>query len=58
MYQVFCDDSLIYDPTIQELKITAAKLNLELNKTGSFTFTVYPSNPMVDKLKKLKSIIT
>ena len=58
MYQVFCDDSLIYDPTVQELKITAAKLNLELNKTGSFTFTVYPSNPMVDKLKKLKSIIT
>lgn len=57
MYQVFCDDSLIYDPTIQELKITAAKVTLELNKTGSFVFTIYPSNPMINKLKKLKSII-
>lgn len=58
MYQVFCDDNLIYDPTIAELKIASAKVTLELNKTGSFTFTIYPSNPYIGILKKLKSVIT
>ncbi len=38
MYRVYCDDKLLYDPRIEELKINNAKLNLELNKTSSFSF--------------------
>lgn len=58
MYQVYCDNNLIYDPRVDDLKIINAKLDLELNKTGSFTFEIYPSNANYTKLEKMKSIIT
>ena len=58
MYQVYCDNNLIYDPRVDELKIINPKIDLELNKTGSFDFEIYPSNPNYSKLQKLKSIIT
>lgn len=59
MYRVYCDSYLIFDTRKSEnLKILNPKVSLELNKTGSFTFTIYPSHPHYDKLKKLKSIIT
>lgn len=57
MYRVYCDDFLIYDTKIEDLTLVSPKLELELNKTGSFTFTIYPQNPYYNKLKKLKSII-
>lgn len=57
MYKVYCDNYLIYDTRLTELTIINPSLNLELNKTGSFTFTIYPSHPYYDKLQKLKSII-
>lgn len=58
MYRVFCDNYLIYDPHIENLKIISPKLDLEVNKTGSFEFEIYTSNPYYDRLQKLKSIIT
>lgn len=58
MYQVYSDNNLIYDPRIDTLKIINPTLNLELNKTGSFEFEIYPSNPNYNTLEKLKSIIT
>lgn len=58
MYKVYCDHFLIYDTKVESLKIFSAKLELELNKTGSFDFSIYPSHPYFDKLKRLKSIIT
>lgn len=58
MYKVYCDNFLIYDTKVESLKIFSAKLELELNKTGSFDFSIYPSHPYFDKLKRLKSIIT
>ena len=57
MYQVFCDDELIYNPSIDALKIKSPKVNLEVNKAGSFEFKIYPNHPFYDDLKKLKSII-
>lgn len=57
MYKVYCDNYLIYDTRLTELTIINPSLNLELNKTGSFTFTIYQSHPYYDKLQKLKSII-
>ncbi len=57
MYKVYCDEYLIHDTRISNLDIISPNLNLELNKTGTFTFTIYPSHPYFDKLKKLKSMI-
>lgn len=62
MYKVYCTNggirSLIYDNHVPTLEIFNAKLELELNKTGSFEFTIYPKHIRYDELKKMKSIIT
>lgn len=58
MYKVFSDGYTIYDYRLEKYKIFDAKLDQELNKTGAFTFTIYPDNPNIDKLHKMKSIVT
>ena len=58
MYKVYSDNYLLYDPEIETLKIFSPKLDVELNKTGSFDFLIHPEHPYFDKLEKLKSIIT
>ena len=58
MYQVRCDDNIIYDLRDEDLKIISPKLTTEVNKTGTFNFTIPQSNPGYDLIKKLKSIIT
>lgn len=57
MYKVYCDDFLLYDGKREDLKMFDAKIQLELNKVGSFGFTLYPKHPQFNRLKKLKSII-
>lgn len=57
MYKVYCDNFLIYDTQLEDLKIINPKLDLELNKTGTFSFKIYPEHPYYNKLQKLKSII-
>lgn len=57
MWKVYCDNYLIYNAELDDYKIYSPSLNLELNKTGSFAFTICPDHPNYDKLKKLKSII-
>lgn len=58
MYRVFCDGALLYDVDVPSLRIFNTKLELELNKTGSFSFTIYPDHPFYNALRKLRSIIT
>ena len=58
MYQVYCDGQLLYDPRLQEYQLLSPSLSLELNKTGTFTFTMYPDHPGYGVISKLKSIIT
>ena len=58
MYQVKCDEFVIYDLRDSNLKIISPKLTTEVNKTGTFDFTIPEQNPYYDKIKKLKSIIT
>lgn len=55
--QVFVDDNAVYDPRVDELVIMQDKLNLELNKSGSYVFTVPPNNPYYGTFNKLKSIV-
>lgn len=57
MYRVYCDEQLLYDSRLQSLKIFGASLDLELNKTGSFTFTMQQDHPRYDLIQKMKSII-
>lgn len=58
MYKVYCDSLLLYHSKLESLKIFNPSLELELNKTGSFVFTVYPDHPQYGWIQKLKSIIT
>lgn len=57
MYQITCDDELVYDPRVDELAIESGKLSLTVNKTGTLTFTLPVTHPMRDQIKKLKSVI-
>ncbi len=58
MYRVYCDGKLLYHSSLESLKIFGASLDLELNKTGSFAFTMQQNHPRYDLVKKMKSIIT
>lgn len=58
MYRVYCDGATLYNSSLESLKIFNPSLELELNKTGSFQFTVYPNHPQYSVIKKLRSIIT
>lgn len=58
MWRVYCDGFLLYHSKLENLQIFNPSLDLELNKTGSFQFTIYPDHPYYGLIKKLKSIIT
>ena len=58
MYKVYCDGLLLYHSKLENLKIFRPTVELELNKTGSFAFTIYPDHPYLGQVKRLKSIIT
>ena len=58
MYRVYCDGLLLYHSKLENLKIFNPSVELELNKTGSFEFTIYPDHPYFGLVKKMKSIIT
>lgn len=58
MWRVYCDGFLLYHSKLEGLQIFAPSLELELNKTGSFVFTIYPNHPYYGLIYKLKSIIT
>jgi len=58
MYRVYCDSFLLFDDSMEEYKIFAPKVELELNQIGKFEFTIYNNHPNFDTLRRLKSIIT
>ena len=58
MYKIMCDDYILHDPVIDDLKVIGAKCGLEVNKTGSLTFQIAPTHPYYDKIKKHTSEIT
>ena len=57
MFRIYCDGSLLYHSNLESLQIFDPSLELELNKTGSFVFTVYPDHPRYSLVKRMKSII-
>lgn len=58
MYRVYCDGYLLYHSKLENLKIFNPSLELELNKTGSFEFSIHQDHPYFHLIKKLKPIIT
>ena len=58
MYRVYSDGLLLYHSKLENLKIFNPSVELEVNKTGSFQFAIYPDHTRYNLIKKLKSIIT
>lgn len=58
MYKIYSDDTLIYDSTLKDFVITKGQITKELNKSGSFTFTIYSNHAYYNLIQKMKSVIT
>lgn len=58
MYKIYADDSLIYDSTIDNFKIGKGVVTIETNKSGSFTFSIYPDHFYYDNFIRFKTVIT
>ena len=56
MYQIRCDDYILYDPRDEDLLVLNPKCKLEVNKAGEGSFTILPTHPYYSKLKKLRSV--
>lgn len=58
MYKVYLDGEILYHPNIlDKFSLTQGKVSLELNKTGTFTFTIYQNNQRYNDIQKMKSIV-
>ena len=58
MYKIYADDTLIYDSTLEDYKIGKGSITLETNKSGSFTFSIYPDHFYYENFVRLKTVIT
>lgn len=58
MYKIYADKTLIYDSTIEDYRIGKGSISLETNKSGSFTFSLYPDHFFYDNFVRLKTVIT
>ncbi len=58
MYRILADDVLIYDSTLEDYKLGKGSITLEVNKSGSFVFSVYPDHFFYDRFVKRKTVIT
>ena len=53
-YQIKYSNDILYDLRDKELFVESPNLNLEINKVGTLTFSIYPDHPYFDRLEKLK----
>lgn len=58
MYKIYADDTLIYDSTFEDYRIGKGQITIELNKSGSFVFSVYPDHFYFDEFVRMKTVIT
>lgn len=58
MYQILCDNNIIHDTRLEGLQVIGAKCSLEVNKTGSLTFSIPPTHPNYNDVNKHTSVIT
>lgn len=60
MYQIYANGYLIHDMNLEDerFRISAADLELELGKTGSLRFTIYPSHPAYDSIQPMRTLVS
>lgn len=58
MYKIYADETLIYDSTLEDYKISKGQVTKETDKSGSFVFSLYPDHPYYDKIVQLKTVVT
>lgn len=56
MYQIKCDDHVLYDPRDDDLILLNPKCKLEANTVGEGSFTILSNHPYYKELQRLKSI--
>lgn len=56
MYQIKCDDYVLYDHRDEDLVVLNPRCKLEVNTVGEGSFTILPNHPFYGTLKKLKSV--
>lgn len=56
-YRIYADGWLLHDDRLADYQVTDARLDLELNKTGSFSFSIYPDHVYFSKPAILKTIV-
>lgn len=57
MYQIYADGVLIYDDTAEINRILKGNIEPEVNKSGSFVFTVVPGHDFYDVFVNYKTVI-
>lgn len=58
MYKAYLDGEILYHPNIlDKFPLAKGKVSLELNKTGTFTFSIYKNNQRYGSIQKMKSIV-
>lgn len=56
MYQIKCDDYILYDPREDNLIVNSPKCKLEVNTVGSASFTIYNTHPYYSFMRKMRSV--
>ena len=57
MYKIYNNEKLIFDSALADYVIGKGQITKEVNKSGSFVFTLYNSSPFYNAIQKMKSII-
>ena len=57
IYQIKCDDNILYDIREKEFFVEDPTLSLEINKVGTLNLYIYPDHPYFDRLHKITSKI-
>ena len=57
MYQIYADSTLIYDSTVEDYRIGKGETTLEIEKAGSFIFSLFSDSPYFDSIVEMKTII-
>ncbi len=57
MYQIYCDNTILYDPQDESEPILSGKVSLVVNTTGELSFTLPPMHKGIDLIRKLSSVI-
>lgn len=58
MYTIHADGELIYDSTLEDYKIGQGEITKEIDKSGSFVFSLYPEHFYYDRFVKMKTVVT